>query len=319
MAPGGSTVFAVAGFMTCSSMMLVINKLAVHVLPYPMTVLALQLCSCAIGVRFVGLLGFIQMEGLRLEKVLQFGITPIAFLATLFANIKILQYTNVETFIMIRNATPLATSVLDWIFMGRMLPDSHSVLMLVFSLGGAAGYVSADNGFDMRAYSWAIGWLLIFLFDQIYIKHIISTVQMGNWDRVYYNNAISGFFALIYACVYENALARVHDGWVGDLPFGIAIVVVSCAMGTAMSYFAFLARDALSATSFTVVGNVCKVLSVLVNFFIWDKHASSTGLGWLALVIVGAGMYKQAPLRSQASDEKTKLLGDEKTKLLVKT
>ena len=38
---------------------------------------------------------------------------------------------------------------------------------------------------------------------------------------------------------------------------------VSCAIGVAMSYFAFLCRAAVSATSFTVIGNVCKILSEL--------------------------------------------------------
>ena len=34
---------------------------------------------------------------------------------------------------------------------------------------------------------------------------------------------------------------------------------VSCVLGVAMSYFAFLARSSVSATMFTVIGNVCKV------------------------------------------------------------
>jgi hypothetical protein len=41
----------------------------------------------------------------------------------------------------------------------------------------------------------------------------------------------------------------------------VAALSLSCAAGVAMSYFAFLCRAAVSATSFTVIGNVCKVLA----------------------------------------------------------
>ena len=60
-------------------------------------------------------------------------------------------------------------------------------------------------------------------------------------------------------------------------------LAVSCAAGVAMSYFAFLCRSAVSATSFTVIGNVCKILTVLINISIWDKHASPLGLAALLL------------------------------------
>ena len=64
-----------------------------------------------------------------------------------------------------------------------------------------------------------------------------------------------------------------------------------------MSYFAFLCRAMVSATHFTVIGNVCKVLTVLINVLIWDKHASPTGLGFLLLCLVAAFLYKPSPLR----------------------
>ena len=46
-------------------------------------------------------------------------------------------------------------------------------------------------------------------------------------------------------------------------PRGLSRVQASCVLGVSMSYFAFLARSAVSATYFTVIGNVCKVLAFL--------------------------------------------------------
>ena len=74
-----------------------------------------------------------------------------------------------------------------------------------------------------------------------------------------------------------------------------------------MSYFAFLCRAAVSATSFTVIGNVCKVLTVLINVFIWDKHASKEGLAFLFFCLAAAYFYKQAPMRSTSTEESEQL------------
>ena len=58
-------------------------------------------------------------------------------------------------------------------------------------------------------------------------------------------------------------------------PAAVAVLVASCVAGLGMSYFSFALRAAISATSFSVIGNVCKVLTILVNLLMWDQHASA--------------------------------------------
>ena len=55
---------------------------------------------------------------------------------------------------------------------------------------------------------------------------------------------------------------------------GTVALVASCVGGLGMSYFSFALRAVISATSFSVIGNVCKVLTILVNLLMWDKHSS---------------------------------------------
>ena len=66
-----------------------------------------------------------------------------------------------------------------------------------------------------------------------------------------------------------------------------------------MSYTSFQLRDIISATSFAVVGNVCKLSTLVINYVICDKHASSRGLGAWCVTLVGAAFYEQAPYRVQ--------------------
>ena len=78
---------------------------------------------------------------------------------------------------------------------------------------------------------------------------------------------------------------------------GIVALTVSVCLGAAMSYFAWAARSMISATSFTVVGNLCKILTIVINVLLWDKHASATGILCLLGCLVAAFAYQQAPQR----------------------
>lgn len=50
-----------------------------------------------------------------------------------------------------------------------------------------------------------------------------------------------------------------------------------------MCHAQFLLRNAVSATAFATVGIVCKIATVVINFMIWEKHASLQGVTFLFL------------------------------------
>jgi len=62
-------------------------------------------------------------------------------------------------------------------------------------------------------------------------------------------------------------------------------------VGIGISISGFMCREAISATSFSVVGNMNKVLTVFVNFLIWNKHASPAGLASLFICLMGGAYY----------------------------
>jgi uncharacterized integral membrane protein len=49
------------------------------------------------------------------------------------------------------------------------------------------------------------------------------------------------------------------------------------------------------------VGIVCKVLTVIINFMIWDKHASMEGIACLLVCVLAGSLYEQAPMRAAAA------------------
>ena len=239
----------------------------------------------------------VKVDKLEWSKIKLYIFGVFAFLGTIFSNLKTLQYCNVETFIVFRASTPIAVAIGDYLFLGRELPSYRSLLCLIGLIVGVSLYTYTDQGFEINGYKWLALWYGIFLVDQLYIKFLCKRVKMkSNWGRVYYLNFLSSI-PLFFTFIINQELANEGVNWNG---VSITFLIVSCLLGLAMSYFAFLARHAVSATSFTVLGNVCKVNTVIINLLIWDKHANLPGLIALSLCLVCAYFYRQAPLRSKS-------------------
>jgi len=288
--------------------MLVVNKVCVHVLPAPSFVLLMQVASAALAVKTAGLLGLVEVDELELPKLKSFFLVSVAFLCCIFTNIKTLQFCNVETFIVFRASTPVVIGVADWFILGRELPNSRSCLSMLALVVGAGAYMATDSSYQVHGYRWVFIWYCTFCFDQLYIKHVVDAVAVrSNWGRVFYTNLWSAILLLGMTMLLEpNVLSKTT--WT---PSQIGALVLSCVLGTAMSYFAFLCRAAVSATSFTVIGNVCKITTVLINIVIWDKHASVLGIVFLLACLVAAAAYQQAPLRTEKLQQTSvALMGD---------
>jgi hypothetical protein len=77
-------------------------------------------------------------------------------------------------------------------------------------------------------------------------------------------------------------------------------VALSCLFGLSISFFGFSCRGAISATGFTVLGIVNKLLTVVINLLIWDKHASFVGTIGLLICMSGGVLYQQSTTKPRA-------------------
>ncbi len=86
------TAAAVAGFALCNSVMLVCNKVAIHLLPVPSLVLAAQLAVSALFVVVGVRAGALEADAFERAKVTAFFPVVLAFLAAIFCNAKARTY-----------------------------------------------------------------------------------------------------------------------------------------------------------------------------------------------------------------------------------
>jgi GDP-mannose transporter len=206
----------------------------------------------------------------------------------------VLEHANVETFVVVRSSSPLLVAVCEWRFMGRELPNARSTATLLLILLGALGYVRNDATLSAGAAAWSGVWMCVFVFDQLYIKFVCDSVLMSSWGRVLYSNALAIVPAILLGFVFREYGVLSTYVWTRH---ALGALALSCLCGVGMSYSAFQLRALVSATTFTVVGILCKVLTVLINVLIWDKHANAAGLAALMVCLAAGSLYTPAPMR----------------------
>lgn len=309
-----ATLFVVLGYALCSSLLAVINKYAITDFPYPGFLTALQYATSVVGVVAAGKAGLVYHDPLVWVTVKKFLPAAIVFYLAIFTNTNLLKHANVDTFIVFRSSTPIIVAVADTFFRKQPWPSRYTFGSLVVILAGAVGYVLTDSTFSVQAYSWAVSYLVVITTEMVYIKHMVTNLGLNTWGFVYYNNLLSLaiaplFFVLTgeYKEFYQSSAANFAH------PSAVISVSLSCIFGLAISFFGFAARRAISATAFTVTGVVNKLLTVVINVLIWDKHATTVGLICLLFTIMGGVLYQQSttipkpPLPAPKPDDEKQL------------
>lgn len=221
---------AVLLYAFCSSSLLLINKIAIEAVTAPNFILWLQLITSAVFVAVCSFAGSttVTLQRLSTQQSLRFIPAACGFLGVVYSNIKVLQFANVETFIVFRCSTPLFLSILDFTFLGREMPTLRSWMSLSGILVGAVGFLLSQTTFQVNAFFWVLVWYCFFLFEMTYLKHICDTIDISNWSRVFYNNFI-GLFPLTLAGAFSGEYAVIST--VQFSPWTIFILLLSCAVG----------------------------------------------------------------------------------------
>ncbi|XP_022768169.1 GDP-mannose transporter GONST3-like [Durio zibethinus] len=286
-----------AGYCISASLLSIINKWAVMKFPYPGALTALQYLTSAAGVCLCGWFKVIEHDPIDLLTMWRFLPAAIIFYLSLFTNSELLLHANVDTFIVFRSAVPMFVAIGETLFLHQPWPSMKTWISLGTIFGGSVLYVLTDYQFTLTAYTWAVAYLVSMSIDFVYIKHVVMTIGLNTWGLVLYNNLEALLLFPLELLIMGELKKIKHEiseesDWYSFqviLPVGL-----SCLFGLAISFFGFSCRRAISATGFTVLGIVNKLLTVVINLAIWDKHSTFVGTVGLLICMLGGIMYQQS-------------------------
>jgi len=310
-------VIAIGAYSLCSSTMLLANKMTLFYLPMPAAVSFIQLTSTVITVLFIKYVLRVHVDDIRWEKLKPYLLYIVAFVTAIYCNMRALEASNVETVIVFRACTPLATSIIEYLFMGREMPSLRSFLSLFTIAIGAIAYCSTDSEFDVRgfrAYYWVSMYFILIVLEMTYGKSLTRNVKMDSvWGPVLYVNCLA--FAPMGLISAGSGDFKGLTKALQDLPIeGLAVLSFSCVVGTLIGYTGWKCRGMISASSYTLVGVCNKFLTILLNVTLWNKHASASGLSCVCVCLTAGFLYQQAPRKPgqfHPDDEVAKLMNSE--------
>lgn len=283
--------------------MLLANKVALTFLPCPVLITSVQYIFSAMVPFVLDTVGVVKSEPLLWSSVLVYWQVPMLFSVAIFANAKVLETANVETFIVFRNTTPCLVAIADFLFMDKALPSLRGWGSFLVMVASSAVYTATDDGFLLQSYLWVSLYMVVITVEMVAVKHVFNTVKMTTWGRVYYTNLLSLVFQPLFLLVTAE-----HRKWqmlyTGELALsfrGGMAVVLSCITGVAISFVGTGFRNEVSATVFTLCGVLNKMLTVSANYFMWSNHANHVGLIALACCLGGGVMYKPAGTREKGT------------------
>lgn len=287
---------SIAFFMLCSSSMLLVNKVAVHLLPLPSLVACVQFAVTALFCLVLKACG-VPVDGFEWSKLKPYLLYSMLFAATIYCNMRALSQSNVETIIVFRASCPMFVALLEWLVLDRMLPGVRSVLALAFLFTGACGYVLTDGAFALsgwRAYTWVSAYSCLISIELVFCKYLVGPHLgfVSMWGNTLYANALSIVPMLAFGLAAGEHERVAAVAWSVEISAALA---ASCVVGILISYSGWRVVSVVSATCMMVLGIVNKLLTVLINVAIWDKHASPLGLMFLLMCILAAATYRQAP------------------------
>lgn len=283
-------------------MMLVANKVTLTLIPLPGAVFTFQLAFAVVSIYMMKTLCSLRVDDLTWFNIkLMFPYT-ISFAMSIYANGKSLEHSNVETVIVARSCAPLLISVIEWAVLNRQLPSWKSTGALLSILVAATGYVLADSQMKLvglQAYTWVGIYLLLIVYNMVYGKSVTSKVSFASpvWGLTYYTNVMSCPAVVLLGLLNDEVnKAQSNEPSMA----GFAALFVSSAIGVGISWSGWNCTSLLTATTYSLVGLMCKFLSVLLNVLIWDKHATPLGIFWLCICLIAGMFYEPAALRENA-------------------
>jgi len=286
----GQSAVATAVYVALSSTMLIVNKAAVQALPYPLMVTNAQM-----------IVSVVVISAMRQSSVVSFplpdpgklrdwvGVT-VAWVMPIVFNMKALQLLNIETVLVFRTLTSLGVALGDHIWLGQKIEPVGLCGLVAISLGGVV-YAYFDVQFALEGYIYAGCYWGSLVVNMLYTKHVFNQHQeMSSWEKSWLSNLMTVPALTLYCLLFEQLPQGILE--MSQLSvYGALIVLLSCFMGLGLSVAGTKCRDVFSATSFDVLGNMNKIVSILLSRILLGSVMSTQSAMGLLLAMTGGMLY----------------------------
>ena len=293
-----SIVVFVAYFLV-SSTMLLFNKACMLVLPAPCIVTFLQVTGTTLLIAVAWCCSLVDIQAVTRAVLWQYVLYSVLFVLGINFTMRSLASTSVDTVLLFRSCSPLLVSFIDTLCLGREMPSRRSCASMLCIVLGATWFAASElhytSGLDVPGVCVNTVNLLLTATLMTWGKHVTDNSDVNLTTSVFICNLTSIVPILVLAVLEKEHLIIREHRWLSL--YAVGVLGTSCVMGTALSYLGWQMRTIMSATSFTVVGVLNKVFTVILNLVLWPDDAVWSSTVGLMFSLVGGSFYQQSTMR----------------------
>ncbi len=297
--PASMAVFV--AYCIVSSTMLLFNKACMAVLPAPCTVTLLQVTVTTVLIGAAWCCSLVEIQTVDRAILSHYVMYALIFALGINFTMRSLVITNVETVLLFRSCSPVLVSFIDTLWLGREMPSRRSFLAMLCIVLGATWFATSElqtdtSTLDVPGVCVNSINLLLTATLMTWGKHVTDNSEVNLTTSVFICNVTSVIPILVLVVLEKEHLIIREHRWLSSRAVGV--FGTSCVMGTVLSYLGWQMRMIMSATSFTVVGVLNKVLTVILNIMVWPDHVLWSSTIGLIFSLVGGSFYRQSTVRT---------------------
>eukprot|EP00927_Polykrikos_kofoidii_P040805 TRINITY_DN34814_c0_g1_i1.p1 TRINITY_DN34814_c0_g1~~TRINITY_DN34814_c0_g1_i1.p1 ORF type:complete len:324 (+),score=54.55 TRINITY_DN34814_c0_g1_i1:167-1138(+) len=251
----------------------VFNKLAVGAFPLACSLVAVQMSA---AVPLLLTFGWQHMHiGSSKDALRWCRVVPL-FVATLLTSTLALKDAPMSLIITFRALSPICALIVERSMKTLLHVGYRTIASIILICCGVALYVRDLNPPERNSTTWyAIGWVMLNtalgIADRIFQRVMLSKdqvpVDISTVSAALLNNLL-GIPLIFVAAVFAGETPLVHDVVNKMSALDVQLVVLSCIVGTGISFSGIWVQGVVSATSMMMLTNANKFLILLLEMFV---------------------------------------------------
>jgi len=272
-------LISVGAYMTCSVGMSVANKMAVQSFGLPTMLTAVQMAFTVLFCALPWVARHIHIG--TFHDLLMFVPNAFIFSIMLMTSMKAYHLNTLATMVVFRNLAPLLTLPIETMFRYPVQWNCETVFCLLSVLLGVIMYANFQIDLQLRAVAWLIFNMLAAIVERVYYRYITAQnpIDISDAGMMFLNN-IAGVVFVSFTGFCVGEWSDLKGAFVALDVAGAMWVAVSCPIGVAICYAGIRLTRRVSATSFMVCSNVCKVMVIMFGIiFLSEEFNVLSALG----------------------------------------
>ena len=154
-----------------------------------------------------------------------------------------------------------------------------------------------DLEFSAIGYFWMVVNCGLTAFYTLYMRYVSVNVKLPKLGMVYYNNVLS-LLLMAPICLIYKEQETIMQPLFSNIHF-MGLNLLAGLFGVCLNFSSLWCVGKTSATTYAIVGSLCKIPTLILGFIVFHTPVTAAGLMYIMLGTLGGLLYGYSKLPSE--------------------